>query len=109
MRQKVNKKIYRALAIVHAVERRAILLALALILALCAAYAYFVVSAIVSTVVYKDVKVDISKLHSEIATLESTYIANKNNITNELATSIGLAALTNKTFIKRTVHVGRAE
>ena len=109
MKKKINNKIYRALAVVHAVERRAIIIALVLIFAMCAMYVYFVISATVSTVVYKDIKMEISSLNSKIAGLESRYINEKESITNELATSLGLSIVADKTFIKRTIHVGRAE
>ncbi len=108
-KRKTNKKIHTALAVVQAVERRAIIIAVMLILLLSVLYAYFVISAIVSTVVYKDININISKLHSEIASLETEYIISKNNITGELALAIGLKEITDKTFIKRTTHVGRAE
>ncbi len=104
-----KKKIYKVMALTHAVERRAIFLASMLILVLSILYVYFVASAIVSTVVYKETRVHISQLNSQIATLETKYLDAKEGVTNDLATTLGLATLTNKTYIKRVVHVGRAQ
>lgn len=109
MKSKIHKRIYKALVIAHAVERRAILIALALMLLLSVSYAYWVASAIVSTVVYKEMRMDVAKLHSKIAASETSYIAEKQSITNDLAISLGLTPISDKKFVKRIVHVGRAE
>ncbi len=109
MQNRINKKIYKTLALVHAAMQRGILVALGGILMLLVMYVYFVGAAIVSTVGYKDARVEISSLQSELASLETDYIKQKEVLTKELAINIGLTDIYNKDFITRTVIVGRAD
>lgn len=106
MKDRSKKRIYKVLVIAHKIERRAILLAATLIVALVIFYIYFVASAIVSAVAYREARVQIANMNSKTAVLETAYITSKDSITNDLAITMGFDALTTKTYLRRTVRVG---
>ncbi len=109
MQNRINKKIYKTLALAHAAMQRGILVALAGIMVLLVMYVYFVGAAIMSTIAYKDARVEIASLQSELASLETDYINQKEVLTKELAINLGFTNINNKDFITRTVIVGHAD
>lgn len=65
------------------------------------AYMYFVSASIVHVVIQKEMKRDFTHLHSEIAQLETTYIAAQHAISADIASLQGFVATTEKVFIDR--------
>lgn len=72
-----------------------------LLLALFLLYAYLVSASIVHVVIQKEMKRDFTMLHSEIAQLETTYIAAQHAVSADIASLQGFVATTDKIFIDR--------
>ena len=109
MQNIINSRIYKTLRIAHLAIYKITIACFFLLLILFSLYLYFVASAIVSAVNYKDTKMKIIALHSELSTLETEYLQEKQSLTKEMALSLGLAELSGKDYITRTVLVGRAD
>jgi hypothetical protein len=66
-------------------------------------YGYLVRGAIVNIVARQNIESEVSVLNSKVLDLESEYIKAKNNITPELATSLGFVAVSNQKFVTKDV------
>ena len=67
-------------------------------------YGYFVRGAIVNIVERQSMETEFSILNSKVSSLESDYIKTKNNITPELATTLGFVPVSNQKFVTRTIQ-----
>jgi len=101
-------KMYKSIALVHELQRRMIYISILALLALALMYVYFVGTAIVDTVVHKELRNEIAILNTHIADLEADYLHDKNTITKDVAISNGFTDLNSKKFVTRDIHVGRA-
>jgi hypothetical protein len=66
-------------------------------------YGYCVRGTIVNIVERQNIENEISVLNSKINDLESEYIKAKNNITPELATSLGFVSVSTHKFVTKSV------
>lgn len=79
---------------------------LALLILTIVAYMYFLSMSVVEVVVRKDTLQDITRLRSDIAFLESSYIKANYEISQKVALTGEFAAVKDKTFIKKSADQG---
>ena len=103
-----GQKIKYFTRLVNAIEMRIIYLAFIVLGVLAVAYVYFVASAIITTVVYKEVRSEIVLLNTQIADMEAEFLKTKNTFTYAFAQEKGFVTITDKKFITRAVYVGKA-
>ena len=65
-------------------------------------YVYLLSASVVHVVIQKEMKRDFTKLHSEIAAVETTYIAAQHAVSADIASLDGFVAVTEKIFIDRS-------
>lgn len=73
-----------------------------LIVALCCAYVYLLSATVVHVVMHKELRAQMNEVNSQIATLETEYIARQHAVSAEIATLDGFVATEHKVFIDRT-------
>ena len=66
-------------------------------------YGYLVRGAIVNVVERQNMENDLSALNSSVLNLESKYFELKNNVTPELAESLGFVTVSNKKFVNKDI------
>lgn len=71
-----------------------------------ALYVYFISSSVVNVVLHKEAQQEQAAISSRLATLESEYLARKNDIDLDLASSLGFIEIDqiDKQFVTRTVR-----
>ncbi|MFA5022724.1 MAG: hypothetical protein WC385_00235 [Candidatus Paceibacterota bacterium] len=77
-------------------EKRLKLIMIVLILALAGAYVYFVNTSVFAVAERRDNEEKISQLEADVSQLEADYMARSNNVTLELAKSLGFLDATGK-------------
>ncbi len=108
-RIKKNKKIHNTAVLVRVLQYRLILIFFFTFLALLSLYIYFLATAIFSTVSYKQYKVQIGALNSRVADLETQFLKQTEQLNILSAKEYDLVVISNKKFVNRTIHIGRAD
>lgn len=95
------------LATITAFEKKAFWALLLAVAALCLLYVYFVSSSIMNVVLREEIQQEIALVNSDIGSLESEYLAKKNEITFAYAQDLGFVAVEEKKFVARRTLLGR--
>lgn len=93
--------IAKAIYIEHRSERYLLALLLAAFCALSVAYVYLLSMSVVHVVISRETEEKIHGLHSEIATLESSYMEKQHAISMEVVERRGFAVSSEKIFLNR--------
>lgn len=75
--------------------------ALGILLALFAAYTYFLCASVVHVVIRQETAAEVARVNSQIATLEAEYIRQQHMVSEEIALQRGFVAIAEKVFIDR--------
>lgn len=83
-------------------DRRLFFAALSLVLALFAAYVYFVSAAVAHVVVRKEINQEITDMQTKISDLEAEYILAKDHVVEDMAYTRGFTKNEEKVFVTIT-------
>jgi hypothetical protein len=86
----------------HQLERFSLYALLAIVCGLGGMYFYFLSSSVVHVVMNREAEEKMHRLHSEIASLEATYMEKQHAISIEVARRHGYVAAGKKIFLDRT-------
>ena len=100
----MNKKI-SILVIEYQWEQTALRILLGMLAFLTAGYLYFVAASVFNVIAHKEADVQSARLETSIGLLEQTYFKLSQNLTPSVGSTLGLATITEQSYIYRHTSV----
>ena len=97
---------HAALAIEHSTERYLGYTLGIILVALIAAYLYFVTASVLNVIARREVLAEVSKIEGVIGSVEQLYLGLSQTITPQVGTSLGLQPVAKTEYVRRPGSVG---